>query len=81
MVSYKGSVESQVHCAVYELRIFVRWPGRVTMAESQVALSQVRIANIRIFTQILKKVLNFLEAKSGYQQPKFQVVYELPGYC
>ena len=28
------------------------------------------VANTGIFTQILMKVLNFLVAKSGYQQPK-----------
>ena len=31
---------------------------------------QVLVANTGMFTQILKKVLNFLVAKSGYQQPK-----------
>ena len=52
------------------------------MAWSQ--LVQVLAANTGIFTQILKKVLNFFAARFGYQQPKsgipskFQVVYRLP---
>ena len=54
------------------------------MAQSEVAWAQVQLATIGIFTQILKKVFNFLVAKSGYQQlksgslSKYQVVYELP---
>ena len=40
------------------------------MSQNQVARAQVLVANIEIFTQILKNPLNFLVAKSGYQQPK-----------
>ena len=52
------------------------------MAQDQVAQAQVLVANTRIFTQILKKVLKFLVAKSGYQQlklgslSKFQVAWD-----
>ena len=52
---------------VYDLRIFVWWPGPATMAGSRV---QLLVANTGIFTSILKKVLNFFVAKSGYKQPK-----------
>ena len=59
------------------------------MAKIQVHVArvQVLVTNIEFFTQNLKKVLNFLAAKSGYQKPKlgslskFQVAYGLPGYC
>ena len=41
------------------------------MAQNQVAQAQILVANIGIFTQILlKKLVNFLVVKSGYQQPK-----------
>ena len=40
------------------------------MAQNQVAQAQILVANIGIFTQILlKKLVNFLVVKSGYQQP------------
>ena len=56
------------------------------MAWNQVVWAWLLVANTEIFTQILKKVLNFLVAKLGYQQPKsgtpskFQVAWGLPGY-
>ena len=65
--------------AVYDLRIFVWWPDRATMAQNQVSRVQVLVANIGIFAQTLKKVLSFLVAKSGYQQPKSGSL-GLPGY-
>ena len=40
------------------------------MSQNQVAQAQVLVANIEIFTQILKNPLNILVAKLGYQQPK-----------
>ena len=40
------------------------------MVSNQGAEAQVLAANTGIFTQILKKALNFLIAKWGYQQPK-----------
>ena len=57
------------------------------MAYNQETHMQILTANNGIFTQILNKVLNFLVAKLGYQQPKscslnkFQVGCGLPGYC
>ena len=49
-------MEANAKVFVFDFRIFVWWPGKVTMAG--------------IFTQTLKKVLNLFVAKSGYQKPK-----------
>ena len=40
------------------------------MAQNLVARVQVVVANTGVFRQILKKVLHFLVAKSGYQQQR-----------
>ena len=56
--------------SVYDLRIFVWHPGPTTLAWNLVAWAQVLVANIRIFIKILNEVVNFWEAKLGYQQPK-----------